>query len=189
MSYTIISEIDEIVSDKQSLSRGVNDNMNTNGFGNNINSSMQAAREMIESIPVQAIQRRFQTPQRQSPPSFDNQFNQYPTKSLRRNNQHASLFEKTPIMTIMNEETTQIKTKEKIKHKKDDDDDDEEEEEDKKLKKTIKMVEEMNTKFIHNLNVMNDNILMLYKKIHAQDMMLKAILFVLIIVLVLVLRK
>jgi hypothetical protein len=36
---------------------------------------------------------------------------------------------------------------------------------------------------------MNDNILMLYKKVHNQDMMLKGIIFMLFIVLILVLRK
>jgi len=186
MSYTLISEIEELVSDKQTLSRGINDSM---GDMNNMSIN---PRQMIESMPAQPIQRRFQAPVQSAfsyNPSYQNdmQYNQYPTKSLRRGGHQPSMFEKTPIIEVLQEEQHRgYKIKEKIKHK---DDDDEEEDDDKSDKNYIKKIEEMNTKFVSNFNVMNDNILMLYKKVHNQDMMLKGIIFMLFIVLILVLRK
>ena len=184
MSYTLISEIEELVSDKQTLSRGINDSM---GNMNNMNMN---PRQMIESMPPQPVQRRFQAPVQSAfsyNPSYQNemQYTQYPTKSLRRGGHQSSMFEKTPIMEVLQEEQQRgYKIKEKIKHKDEDDDEDSDDGKD-----YMKKIEDMNTKFISNFNVMNDNILMLYKKAHNQDMMLKGIIFMLFIVLILVLRK
>lgn len=170
MTYTLISDIDELVSEKQQLSRGVNDNM-----------SIPNIRDLIESSPASSMQfQRGSNRMMQQQQSADFLMNQFPTKSLRRQQPQASMFEKTPIIEVLKEEIPIIieeKQPEPSSQKCNDD------------VETMLKIEEMNTMFKHNINVINDNILLLYKKLHNQDMQLKGIMFILFIILILVIKK
>lgn len=169
MTYTLISDIDELVSEKQQLSRGVNDNM-----------PIPNIRDLIESSPASSMQfqRGSNRMMKQQQQSADFLMNQFPTKSLRRQQPQASMFEKTPIVEILKEEIPII-----IEEK--------QTESSQKCNdiETMLKIEEMNTMFKHNINVINDNILLLYKKLHNQDMQLKGIMFILFIILILVIKK
>lgn len=161
MTYTLIADIDEVVSDNQHLSRSVNDNM-----------KIPNVRELIETTPVSMQFQRGSNRLFQQQPSTDFLMNQFPTKSLRRQQPQASMFEKTPIVELLKEEPVV-----------------EEKQEEQKPDETMIKIMEMNTMFKHNINVINDNILLLYKKLNYQDMQLKGIMFLLFIILILVIKK